>query len=196
MTVARNAENIDIAVDRVGKIVFALRSFSRFDQASEKVLADLRSGLETVLTVYHSQIKHQVELVRRYQELPPLLCFADELNQVWTNLIQNALQAMQFKGRLTIELHGDEQEAVVSICDTGGGIAPEILPRIFEAFFTTKPPGEGSGLGLDIVRKIVDKHGGRVEVRSQVGEGSCFSVHLPYVRATRPPPQPDKSAET
>lgn len=181
-TIARNADNINVAVERVSKIVFALKTYSRFDPAGEPVLADLRQGVETVLTIYHSQIKHQVELVRHYEDIPAILCLPDELNQVWTNLIQNALQAMQFKGRLSVGIHGDEHEAVVSIADTGCGIPEEIRPRIFEAFFTTKPTGEGSGLGLDIVNKIVAKHGGRIEVQSEVGRGSCFSVHLPYRR--------------
>jgi len=181
-SIARNADNINVAVERVSKIVFALKAFSRFDQAGEPVLADLRSGLETVLTIYHSQIKHQVELVRQYQDIPAIVCWPDELNQVWTNLIQNALQAMQYKGLLTVAIGAAAGEAVVTISDTGCGIPAEIRPRIFDAFFTTKPTGEGSGLGLDIVSKIVAKHGGRIEVQSEVGRGSSFAVHLPYRR--------------
>lgn len=182
---SRNAENISAAVDRAGKIVFALRTYSRFDAASEPVLADVTQGLETVLTIYHSQIKQQVELVRRYEAVEPLLCWPDELNQVWTNLIQNALQAMDFRGRLEIVVRPDtapEGGVVVEIRDSGAGIAPEVLPRIFEAFFTTKPTGVGSGLGLDIVSKIVAKHQGEVRVDSVVGEGSCFLVRLPRRR--------------
>lgn len=180
VTIARNADNINAAVDRVAKIVFSLKSFARFDAAGDKVLADLRAGIETVLTIYHHQIKNGVELVRRYREIPPIRCLPDELNQVWTNLIHNALQAMDYRGRLTVEIGGDAAEAVVTISDTGCGIAPEIRPRIFDAFFTTKPAGEGSGLGLDIVRKIVAKHAGRIEVTSEPGRGSSFAVHLPY----------------
>lgn len=180
VTISRNADNINAAVDRVAKIVFSLKSFSRFDPAGEKVLADLRAGIETVLTIYHHQIKNGIELVRRYRDIAPIRCLPDELNQVWTNLIHNALQAMDYKGRLTVEVDGNAEEAVVTISDTGCGIAPEIRPRIFDAFFTTKPAGEGSGLGLDIVRKIVAKHAGRIEVQSEVGRGSSFAVHLPY----------------
>ena len=180
--VARNAENINAAVDRVAKIVFALRAYSRVDAASEPVMADVTQGLETVLTIYHSQIKQHVELVRHYEPVEPLLCWPDELNQVWTNLIQNALQAMQYRGRLEIAVGAEGGQVVVAIRDSGIGIPAEVLPRIFDAFFTTKPMGVGSGLGLDIVSKIVAKHQGRVSVESTPGEGSCFRVCLPYAR--------------
>ena len=180
--VARNAENINAAVDRVAKIVFALRAYSRFDAGSDPVMADVTEGLETVLTIYHSQIKQHVELVRHYEPVAPLLCWPDELNQVWTNLIQNALQAMQYRGRLEITVKAEAGQVVVAIRDSGAGIPAEVLPRIFDAFFTTKPIGLGSGLGLDIVSKIVAKHQGQVAVESTPGVGSCFRVCLPYLR--------------
>ncbi|WP_374433591.1 ATP-binding protein [Inhella sp.] len=179
-TIASNAANIHTAVEKVSKIVFALKSYSRSDHVEEPVLTDLQSTVETVLTLYQSQLKHQVELVRHYQPLAPLRCLPDELCQVWTNLIHNALQAMQYKGTLTIAIERQDGEAVVAFTDSGCGIPPEIQSRIFDAFFTTKPRGEGSGLGLDIVRRIVHKHGGRIELRSEVGVGSTFTVHLPY----------------
>ncbi len=179
-TVASNAANINMAVDRVTKIVFALKSFSRHDHSGEWVEADLREGLDTVLTLYHNQIKQNTELVREYEDLPALRCLPDELNQVWTNLIHNALQAMQYKGRLTVLLKRVGNEAVVSIGDTGSGMTPEVLEHIFEPFYTTKSAGEGSGLGLDIVRRIVDKHHGRISIETEPGNGSTFSVHLPY----------------
>ena len=142
--------------------------------------AMLQEGLETTLTIYQHQIRQGTELVCRYAEMPPLRCLPDELNQVWTNLIHNALQAMNNAGTLTVDLKRVGDEAVVSIGDTGSGIPEEIRGRIFEAFFTTKPMGEGSGLGLDIVKKIVDKHKGRIDVQSEVGVGSTFTVYLPY----------------
>ncbi len=179
-TLSSNTRNINTALARVEKIVFALKTFSRVGSGGELVLADLREGMETVLTLYQNQIKQHCTLVREYAELPPILCLPDELNQVWTNLIYNALQAMQFAGTLTIGLHRVDDHAVMSVGDSGAGIAPEIRARIFDAFFTTKPIGEGSGLGLDIVKKIVDKHGGKIEVQSEVGVGTTFSVHLPY----------------
>ena len=181
-SIASNTDNINMAVERVAKIIFALKSFARFNPSGERVEADLRDGLETVLTLYQHQFKHHVEVLRHYQDIPPLRCLPDELNQVWTNLIHNALQAMQHKGTLSLKIDRDGDAAVVSIGDSGCGIAEDIRERIFDAFFTTKPAGEGSGLGLDIVRKIVDKHGGHIRVQSEVGRGSTFSVYLPYAR--------------
>lgn len=179
-TITRNTANINTAVSRVAKIVFALRSFSRVDQAGETVEADLREGIETVLTIYQSEIKQHVELVRNYEKIDLLRCLPDELNQVWTNLIHNALQAMRYKGTLTIGINRVGDEALVSIGDSGCGIPEKIRGRIFDAFFTTKPAGEGSGLGLNIVKKIIEKHKGRIEVQSQIDIGSTFYVYLPY----------------
>ncbi len=178
-SVVNSADNINTAVERVSKIVFALKTYSRVNNADEKIRSDLREGLETVLTIYQNQIKRGTELVRHYEDIPMLLCYPDELNQVWTNLIHNALQAMHFQGTLTVGIRQENNEAVVSISDTGSGIPQEIRDKIFDAFFTTKPAGEGSGLGLDIVKKIVEKHQGRIDVQSSVGVGTTFSVRLP-----------------
>lgn len=183
-TITTNAENINTAVDRVAKIIFALKSFSRFGGVQVWTESDLAEGIETVLTIYQNQIKHGTELVRRYEELPPVRCLPDELNQVWTNLVHNALQAMDHKGTLTVGLGREGGDALVSISDTGCGIPEEIRARIFDAFFTTKPAGEGTGLGLDIVRKIVEKHQGRIDVDSEVGRGTTFTVRLPIAGAS------------
>ncbi len=182
-TISTNAGNINTAVDRVAKIIFALKSFSRFGGVQVWTESDLAEGLETVLTIYQNQIKHGTELVRQFQEIPQVRCLPDEINQVWTNLIHNALQAMDHKGMLTISLCREGGDALVSISDTGCGISPELQKRIFEPFFTTKATGEGTGLGLDIVRKIVEKHMGRITVESEVGRGSTFTVHLPIAGA-------------
>ncbi len=175
--------NINTAVDRVSKIVFALRSFSRTDSSGEMIEANLQEGIETVLTIYQSQIKQGAELVRQYEDIAPLRCLSDELNQVWTNLIHNALQAMTQQGKLTLGIRRVGDAAVVSIGDSGCGIPEEIRAKIFEPFFTTRAAGEGSGLGLDLVKKIVDKHKGHIEVESEVGVGTTISVYLPYVMA-------------
>ena len=182
-TITTNADNINTAVDRVAKIIFALKSFSRFGGVQVWTPSDLREGLETVLTIYQNQIKHGVELVRQFEDLPPVRCLPDEINQVWTNLVHNALQAMDYKGTLTLGLRRDGDNALVSVTDTGCGMTPEVRERIFDAFFTTKPAGEGTGLGLDIVRKIIEKHGGRILVDSEVGKGSTFTVSLPIAGA-------------
>lgn len=178
--IIHSANNINTAVNRVARIVLALKSFSRVNQSTEMTEASVQDGLETVLTIYHYQIKQATEVVRHYEDIPPLRCFPDELNQVWTNLIQNALQAMEYKGTLSVGIQRVGNQAVVSIGDSGCGIPEEIRTRIFDVFFTTKPAGVGSGLGLDIVKKIIDKHKGRIEVHSEVGVGTTFRVYLPY----------------
>jgi signal transduction histidine kinase len=178
-SIVSSASNINTAVERVAKIVFALKTYSRVDSSGELREIDLGQSLDTVLTIYQNQTKQGIEVVRNYQAIGMLRCLPDELSQVWTNLIYNAIQAMQNQGTLSIDIGRVGNEAVVSIRDTGCGIPPEIRDRIFDAFFTTKPAGEGSGLGLDIVRKIVDKHHGRITVESEPGHGTMFAVHLP-----------------
>ncbi len=178
-TVQKSTKNIATATDRAAKIVFALKSYSRYDQSGSKVIANITDGINTVLTLYQYQIKHGVEVVRNYgTDLPSVLCYPDELNQVWTNLLHNALQAMGNKGVLKIDVKHQDNAISVSITDNGPGIPPEIMPRIFEPFFTTKPPGEGTGLGLDIVLKIIEKHQGKLQVESVPGQ-TKFTVCLP-----------------
>lgn len=175
----RSAKNIGTATDRAAKVVFALRTYARYDSQSEKVEANPIEGIETVLTLYYNQIKQGVEAIKHYEDVPTIWCYPDELNQVWTNLIQNALQAMDYQGTLTIEVKTQEDDKLaVNITDSGKGIPPEIQHRIFDPFFTTKPAGEGSGLGLDIVQKIISKHEGEIFFTSQPG-ATTFTVLLP-----------------
>jgi two-component system NtrC family sensor kinase len=176
--VETSTASIITASDRAAKTIFALKNFARFDKSGNKVQANLTEGIETVLTLYQNQLKQGVEVVRNYAELPQIWCYPDELNQVWTNLIHNAIYAMNYNGTLTIVIQAQHNQAMVSITDTGKGIPDDIQPKIFEAFFTSKPAGEGSGLGLDIVKKIIDKHEGRIEVESQPGK-TTFTVFLP-----------------
>ena len=169
---------IQRATAKSGKVVFALKSYAHFDNKQEKIEANLHEGIETVLTLYQNQLKHGMEVIRKYGDLPKIICYPDDLNQVWTNLIHNALQAMDYHGTLTIETRQKEGRIFLRFTDSGKGIPPEIIPKIFQPFFTTKSTGEGSGLGLDIVRKIVDKHEGNVAVESVPGE-TTFTVSLP-----------------
>ena len=174
----RGMTTINTATERASKVVFALKTYARYDQSGERITVKLTEGIETILTLYQNHLKQGVELIKNYSHIPPVLCYPDELNQVWTNLIHNALQAMDYRGTLTINVTSIDQQAKISITDTGKGIPKEILPKIFEPFFTTKPPGEGSGLGLDIVRKIIAKHAGNITVESQPGR-TTFNVFLP-----------------
>jgi len=173
-------ENILLASQRTRKVVFALKSYVHTSgDRSTPVLTDLPESIDTILTLYQNQLKQGVEVETYYDPaLPKLYLFADEIGQVWTNIIQNAIQAMNGQGRLRIEAQLNGDFIRVSFTDNGPGIPPEILPRIFEPFFTTKSRGEGTGLGLDICRRIVEKHHGRMEVSSQPGQ-TTFHVLLP-----------------
>lgn len=185
-----NARNINDAVARVAKLVAALKSYSHPGAKQEMVEADLQDELENVLTLYQGKIKAGTELVCHFASMAPIACFPDQLNQVWVNLIHNALQAMNERGTLTVSLERIADDAVISIGDTGCGIAPENRERIFDPFYTTKAVGVGTGLGLDIVRKIVDIHHGHIALDSEVGRGSTFKVYLPYLSNLPATPAP------
>ncbi|MEK0190920.1 MAG: GAF domain-containing protein [Oscillatoriales cyanobacterium] len=173
-----STRDIKTASERATKIVFALKTYARFNQTGETIEANIIDGVEVILTLYQNQLKQGIEVIRNYQELPKISCYFDELNQVWTNLIHNSLQAMNNRGTLTIDAREENGSIMVSITDSGSGIPEEVKAKIFQPFFTTKPPGEGSGLGLDIVRKIVEKHGGVIEFKSIPGQ-TTFTVSLP-----------------
>jgi signal transduction histidine kinase len=194
--------NIGLAVERASKVVFALKTYAHHNTSDQKIAADVRVGLDVVLTLYHNQLKHNIEVIKHYGDIPQILCYPNELNQIWINLIHNAIQAMEGKGRLEITVTCQEsslpstlQEGgpsaldiqhpapgphylVISFTDSGPGIPEEIKDQIFEPFFTTKPAGEGSGLGLDICKKITDKYQGKIDFESQPG-CTTFRVWLP-----------------
>ncbi len=179
-TLHTSTETIKIATTRASKIVFALKKYSRQDLAEEKIKINIVDGLETVLTLYTSQIKQGVELVKNYANIPAIFCYPEELDQVWTNLIHNALQAMDCHGKLVIDVNINDDKIVVEITDSGIGIPEDIMPKIFTPFFTTKPAGEGTGIGLDIVRNIILKHLGNISVESRPGR-TKFTVTLPIL---------------
>ncbi|XDD45094.1 PAS domain S-box protein [Leptospira sp. WS39.C2] len=174
----RNTRSIQLAVDRVSKIMYALKNFSHFDSTGKKIKASIQDTIETVLTIYQNQLKRGITLIKNYDEIEPIHCYPDDLLHVWTNLIYNSLQAMSFTGKLIITMKDCGEDVMISLQDSGPGIDPNIRAKIFEPFFTTKPPGEGSGLGLDIVNKIVKRHGGRIDLSSKPGE-TIFSIYLP-----------------
>jgi signal transduction histidine kinase len=177
--IIKNSSNIQTATDKISKIVFALKSFSRLDQNENMKEIYIKDSIETVLTLYHNQIKHSVELLTDFKDIEPIYCYSDQIAQVWTNIIHNALQAMDSDGKLIVSTTEDETYQIIKIKDNGNGIPEEIQDKIYEPFFTTKGTGEGSGLGLDIIKRVVENHNGKVEFTSVVGEGTEFRVYLP-----------------
>ncbi|MFZ5985747.1 MAG: ATP-binding protein [Bacillota bacterium] len=174
----RSTNTISLASEKTTKVVFALKSYSHQGSIEEAVETDITESIETVLTIYHNKIKHGVEVIKNYAKLPKIRCNPDELTQVWTNIIHNALQAMEYKGVLTIDTSVSGDYVAVSFTDSGPGIPEEIKEKIFQPFFTTKQLGEGTGLGLDIVSRIIDKHNGKIEVKSAPGN-TTFTVFIP-----------------
>ncbi|MCZ2357236.1 MAG: GHKL domain-containing protein [Bacteroidia bacterium] len=174
-------DNTKLAISKIIKIVQSLKSYSHHQVSEEFIKADISANMEVVLNIHHNQLKYGVEVIKNYVESAPMIwCRPDELNQVWTNIIYNAIQAMDGKGTLWIDIEPDTNQTnvVVRITDSGPGIPEDILPKIFNPFFTTKPQGEGSGLGLDICKKIIEKHHGTISVNSVPGK-TCFTITLP-----------------
>lgn len=182
----RNAQTINTATERASKVVFALKNYTHQTPDGAPVSAIVTDGLDMVLTLYHNQLKRGIEVVRRYETVPSIWCYPDKLSQVWTNIIHNAIQAMQHNGTLTIEVIPIHQQIQVRITDTGSGIPAAIQAKIFEPFFTTKPAGEGSGLGLNVVKSIVEQHHGHITVQSQPGQ-TTFQVDLPLTLTQQSP---------
>ncbi|MBM9499301.1 GHKL domain-containing protein [Leptospira sp. 201903071] len=174
----RNIKNIRYAIRNVVRIVKALKSYSHLDQSKTLSPANIIEGLETTLVILHNQVKYGIEVVRNFSEIPMVVCNPDELNQVWTNLIQNAVQALKGDGRIEISVFQSGDLVIVQIEDNGPGIPSKIQDRIWDPFFTTKDQGEGTGLGLGIVKGIVEKHKGRITLTSVPGK-TTFRVELP-----------------
>jgi len=169
---------IESATTRISDLVRAIKEYTYMDQALVQNV-DIVKGLETTLTILNHKLKKGVAVKRDYERVPLMVdSFGSELNQVWTNLIDNAIDAMGGQGEIQVRTYRDDNCVVVEIRDNGPGIPAEVLPRIFEPFFTTKEVGQGTGLGLDTVQRIVKKHGGTVQVKSQPGD-TCFQVWLP-----------------
>ncbi|WP_286696331.1 MULTISPECIES: sensor histidine kinase [Spongiibacter] len=164
-------------LEQIAELVMSLKNFSRVDR-SQTELFDLNEGIETSLKICQNQIK-DLDVQRDFGELPDISCAPSQLNQVFLNLINNAAQAMDGKGTLTLSTAVDGDNAVVRVRDSGCGMDAETAAHIFEPFFTTKPVGEGTGLGLSIVFRIIEDHGGRISVESEPGVGTEFVVSLP-----------------
>jgi signal transduction histidine kinase len=169
---------IESSVARISDLVGAIKEYTYMDQAPVQNV-DIVKSLETTLTILNHKLKRGVTVVRDYQRIPLMVnSFGSELNQVWTNIIDNAIDAMGGQGELRVRTYREDDCVVVEIGDNGPGISPEVKPHIFEPFFTTKGVGEGTGLGLDTVQRIVKKHRGNIQVTSQPGD-TRFQVWLP-----------------
>jgi signal transduction histidine kinase len=185
-TISRLADEIESSAARISELVRAVKEYSYMDQMPEQEI-DIHQGLENTLIMLRHRLKKGIEVVREYDRTIPKVCArGSELNQIWTNLIVNAADAMSERGRLVIHTSRDGDRARVEIIDNGPGIPSEIKNRIFEPFFTTKEVGEGSGLGLDTVHRIARSHKGDVTFKSRPGE-TRFIVTIPFSGPRRMP---------
>ena len=181
LTIQRLISEIEISTRRISELVGAIKEYSYMDQAAMKDV-DVRHGLENTLTILNHRIKNGISVVRDYAgNLPKVCAYGGELNQIWTNLISNAIEAMHGKGELRVRTALEIDRVLVEIGDNGPGIPPEVLPHIFEPFFTTKGVGEGTGLGLDTVCRIIRNHHGEIRVVTHPGD-TRFLVYLPVTQ--------------
>jgi signal transduction histidine kinase len=181
LTISRLIGEIENSTKRISDLVRAIKEYSYMDQAAMQEV-DLHQGLENTLTILHHRLKNGIRVLRTYDENLPRICaFGGELNQIWTNLISNAIEAMQGKGELRVRTARELDRVLVEIGDSGPGIPPDVLPHIYEPFFTTKRVGEGTGLGLDTVCRIIRNHHGEIRVSSQPGD-TRFQVYLPIAQ--------------
>ena len=180
LAAAKLANEIKAATGRISELVGAIKEYSYMDQASVQEV-DVHKGLDNTLLILKYKLrKKNIEITREYaDDLPHMKAYGSELNQVWTNLIVNAVEAMAEGGKLKVRTKREPTDILVEIRDNGSGIPEDVRSRIFEPFFTTKPVGEGTGLGLDTVARIVRKHRGNIRFESKPG-ATCFQVRLPF----------------
>jgi signal transduction histidine kinase len=176
--IANLLNEVESSTSRISDLVLAIKEYTFMDQAPVQNV-DIIKSLENTLTILNHKLKHGVVVKRDYQRVPLLVnSFGSELSQVWTNLIDNAVDAMDGNGELRVRTYREDPCVVVEIGDNGPGISPEVKPHMFEPFFTTKGVGQGTGLGLDTVQRIVKKHRGSIHVSSEPGN-TRFQVWLP-----------------
>ena len=172
-------------VDRIKCTVNALKNFSRMED-SEMQLTDINQCLESTLNIANSEMTHKTMIKREYGELPQILCYPQQLNHVFMNLLVNAHHATDTEGEITVRSWHSQERIFISFSDTGCGIPEHQLLRIFEPFFTTREAGRGTGLGLSISNEIIRNHGGEIRVDSEVGHGSTFTVSISLERGSAP----------
>jgi signal transduction histidine kinase len=176
-------QSMRMGTDRICEIVLSLRNFSRLDEAQVKA-CDLHEGLESTLLLLNHRLNSQIDLVKNYGKIPKVACHPAQINQVFMNILSNAIDALlerenQLDKKIMILTESQEEQVMIRISDNGGGIPPEILGKLFDPFFTTKPVGKGTGLGLAISYKIIEKHQGKIQVHSSEHEGTEFMITLP-----------------
>ena len=165
------------AIQRISNIVVSLKKFVRLDEA-ELQEADINKELDLTLELIRHETKNRIEIVKNYGKLPLINCYPNMLNQVFTNILVNACQAIEGKGTITISTNFEGESLTVSVKDTGKGISKDEIDKIFTAGYTTKGVGIGTGLGLAISAKIIEKHNGKICVNSEVGKGSEFVITI------------------
>jgi two-component system, NtrC family, sensor kinase len=182
-------QSMKIGSDRIRQIVLSLRNFSRLDEAQTK-LVDIHEGIDNTLLIVNSRLKERIEVIKEYGDLPPIECYPAQLNQVFLNILVNAIDALEELGEKHCAIDRKPQiliqtkkldagKILVRICDNGPGISPAIQNKVFDPFFTTKEPGKGTGIGLAICYQIVEKHRGKIEIISSPGAGAEFAITLP-----------------
>ncbi len=176
--IVNSAKDINLSIDILTRIILALKSYS-YPWQEQLELADVHETIETALILLKNKLKHQIHIDYHFADVPKMLCYPGELIHVWVNIIYNAIQAIKETGDILIETHALEGYLEVEITDTGVGISPDVQPKIFDLNFTTKSREEGSGQGLYIVRQIIEKHEGCIEVSSRPGQ-TTFKVQLPF----------------
>lgn len=180
---------MQMGTERIQQIVLSMRNFSRLDEADMKPV-DIHEGINSTLLILNSKLKNSITLIKSYGKLPLVECYPSQLNQVFMNIIANAADALlgnpilrDKQIKIATEVVGKTHVAV-KIKDNGTGIEPDVLKRLFDPFFTTKPVGKGTGLGLSISYQIIEKHRGKIEVKSALGKGAEFAIYLPVKQSS------------
>jgi two-component system NtrC family sensor kinase len=168
-------------LEQINELVLGLKDFSRLDQAMTDSVS-INECVNSSLLIAKSNLKNRIEVILSLGDIPKIACVPSQINQVLLNLFNNASQAIEGEGKILVKTWADEVNVYISVQDTGKGMSPEVVAQIFDPFFTTKPVGEGTGLGLSISFQIIEQHGGRIRVASEVGRGTRFGISLPKQR--------------
>ena len=169
--------NNEIATERIMKIVGSLKNFARLDEAERKKV-NIHEGIESTLSLLRHQLKNRIRIVKSFGDIPEIECYPNELNQVFMNILVNAAQAIKHRGEITVKTWREGDRVKITISDTGVGIPPENLSKVFDPGFTTKGVGLGTGLGLSICYKIIQDHRGTIEAESSK-QGTTFTISIP-----------------